>query len=340
MGLIDRLRRRYEASRLHQLRLLLQDSDAIRGNVKNFGYQLARDAVERRGEVDVSAEPQRRGLVSKPTTQADMESAWFAYWCSQVKAAPIYHRKLWEFAFALQVLHDQGLLREGARGIGFGCGEEPLASYFASKSMDVLVTDLDSTQVAGQGWTETGQHAGTLESAFFPDIVDRARFARHVTHRFVDMNAIPRFDAPFDFCWSICAMEHLGDIERGLRFVENSMSVLKPGGVAIHTTEFNFNGADRTVSEGPTVLYLRRHFEDLEKRLAAQGCRMLGPDFSVGTGPLDRFVDIPPYAFGEGGWFNMKTWTSREQAAHLKLLVFGYPSTCFGIVAVKDMPGR
>jgi hypothetical protein len=198
MGLIDRLRRRYEASRLHQLRLLLQDSDAIRGNVKNFGYQLARDAVERRGEVDVSAEPQRRGLVSKPTTQADMESAWFAYWCSQVKAAPIYHRKLWEFAFALQVLHDQGLLREGARGIGFGCGEEPLASYFASQSMDVLVTDLDSTQVAGQGWTETGQHAGTLESAFFPDIVDRARFARHVTHRFVDMNAIPRFDAPFD----------------------------------------------------------------------------------------------------------------------------------------------
>jgi len=44
------------------------------------------------------------------------------------------------------------------------------------------------------------------------------------------MNEIPRsFDNQYDYCWSVCAFEHLGSIQKGLDFVKNAMNVLKPG---------------------------------------------------------------------------------------------------------------
>jgi hypothetical protein len=108
--------------------------DPIRLNIKNFGYQLARDLAPRLASVDPAGEPRDHGLTGRPTTQADMESPWFAHWCRELRIAPIYHRKLWEYAFVLQILSERGRLRPGMRGLGFGCGEEPLASYLASST--------------------------------------------------------------------------------------------------------------------------------------------------------------------------------------------------------------
>ncbi len=310
------------------------DIHILRLNVKNFGYQLARELAPGLSLIDTSGEPAVRNLISKPTTQADVESTWFAHWCKELQAAPIYHRKLWEFAFALQTLFDAGLLRAGTRGIGFGCGEEPLASYFARQGMDVTVSDLDIDKVAGMGWIETGQHAKSIELAFHPHIVTRELFDRHVRHAFVDMNDIPRFREKFDFCWSICALEHLGSIEKGLTFIENSLDALKPGGLAIHTTEFNYLEGHGTVDNWPTVLFQRKHFEALRDRLARRGHTLLGPDFDVGSGPIDRFIDVPPYSIGQG-WLNKETWGSVNQGAHLKLSVGGYPCTCYGLLVRK-----
>ena len=197
-----------------------RDLGILRLNVKQYGYQLARQLEGKLQGVDCRAEPQEHHLISKATTQEDMESAWFAYWCKQLKIAPIYHRKIWEYAFVLQCLHDHGLLREDVTAMGFGCGEEPMASYFAARGLNVLVTDLHPVQVAGKGWAETQQHAKTREAAFRPDLVSPEVFDARVQHQFVDMNAIPQVPRPFDFCWSICAMEHLGSIEAGLSFVE------------------------------------------------------------------------------------------------------------------------
>ncbi len=306
----------------------------LRMNVKNFGYQMAREHAPGLARIDTAGEPKQRNLVSKPTTQADVESPWFVYWCGELHAAPIYHRKLWEFAFSLQSLFDAGMLREGARGIGFGCGEEPLASYFATKGMNVTVTDLAPEKVAGLGWAESSQHAKTIERAFHGHIVAREIFDRHVRHAFVDMNDIPAFEEKFDFCWSICALEHLGSIANGLAFIENSLRVLKPGGIAVHTTEFNCLADRHTIDRGPTVLFQRAHFEELARRLAASGHRLLGPDFDVGNGPIDRYIDMPPYFIDER-WLSQAAWGGDNQSAHLKLSIDGFPCTCFGIVVRK-----
>ncbi len=319
---------------INSLWLAIKDIEILRLNSKNFGYQIARDLQQGFQYVDISNQPQKYGLVSKATTQADVESSWFLYWCNQIKAAPIYHRKLWEFAFLLQILHEHNLLTKDISGIGFGCGQEPLASFFASKQMQVTVSDLSLEQVVGKGWAETGQHATAKDQAYYPDIVDKETFDRNVSHKYIDMNKIPEFSEKFDFCWSVCAMEHLGSIEKGLAFVENSLSTLRPGGIAIHTTEFNYLSEEKTIDNWPTVLFRKKDFLELSKRLDKSGHKLLDPDFNVGDRVLDKFIDVPPYAVGEG-WLSKDQWNDPKQSAHLKLAIDGFACTCFGIVVVK-----
>jgi SAM-dependent methyltransferase len=337
MPILHTLKEVFQALRgkpsLRDLYIAARDMDIVRVNVKQFGYQLARQLEGKLQGVDCSLEPRHHHLVSKPTTQADMESPWFAYWCKELKIAPIYHRKIWEYAFVLQCLHENGILVPGTSGIGFGCGDEPMASYFASRGMSALITDLSPDEAARHGWVETGQHATSREMAFRPDLVSREAFDERVRHQVVDMNAIPPFPAAYDFCWSICALEHLGSIQKGLEFVENALRVLKPGGIAVHTTEYNFLSETETRETGADVLFLRRHFEELARRLRAAGHDMLGPDFWVGDGLLDTFIDIPPYGQEKDSW--PVGHLQSKFPAHLKLSIAGYASTCFGIVIRK-----
>lgn len=320
---------------INQLWLRLRDLEAVQLNVKNMGYALGRALAPSLQKINTQGEPTVHHLVSKPTTQADIESPWFVHWCQELNVAPIYHRKLWEFAFALQALYEAGLLHEGSMGLGFGCGEEPLASYFASKKMRVTVTDLSPEQVAGMGWAETGQHTSAIDQAYYSDLVSREDFESYVKHMFIDMNDVPDLGPIYDFCWSICALEHLGSIDQGLTFIEESMKVLKPGGIAVHTTEFNYRNDGGTIDHWQTVLFQQKHFEKLCEALKKKGHTVLGPVFDVGDQVLDQFVDIPPFGYGMG-------WLNRELLAKgidnnptLKLSIDGFHSTCFGLIVKK-----
>jgi len=310
-----------------------KDIGIINWNIKNFGYLLARQLAEQR--------PVATGMLtdmplkSKATLQADVEAPWFAYWCSRLNIPVTYHRKIWEYCFLLQALHDGGMLGPGRRGIGFACGEEPIPSFLASQGVAVTATDLEPEKVAGLGWAETGQHSSTIEKLFYPDLVDRALFAENVRLQYVDMNAVPPTLENYDFCWSICSLEHLGSIEHGLKFIENSLQVLRPGGLAVHTTEFNIAGDGPTLDNWMTVLFQRKHFEEIAGRLRARGHWVAPLDFDVGDGPLDNFIDIPPYDWDRlSGHGQLRG--QRENPAHLKLAIDGFPCTCFGLIIRKS----
>ncbi|MTJ52334.1 class I SAM-dependent methyltransferase [Anabaena sp. UHCC 0253] len=320
---------------INELNLLLRDMKSIRLNIKNFGYQLARDLAESNLTIDENLNFQPIYLKSKPTTQADIESKWLKYWCQQLKINPIYHRKIWELCYVPQAICYQMGTSAKLTGIGFGCGQEPLPSLFASMGWEITVTDLHPDKVKGMGWMETGQHTNMLEQVFYPDIVNRERFDENISLKYVDMNDIPKnLHENYDFCWSICALEHLGSISKGLDFIENSLKVLKPGGIAVHTTEYNYTNEPETIDNWPTVIFQNHHFQEIAKRLRNQGYKVAELDFNVGNQPLDRFIDIPPYAIGEG-WLSKDTWNDVNQGAHLKLSVDGYPCTCFGLIITK-----
>jgi len=318
---------------INDLWAITKDIDFLKLNIKNMGYELARQMQSAMPKLEgVTARP--LGLSSRPSRQSDIESDWLPYWCAELKIPVTYHRKIWEFAFLLQSLFDADLLKQGGRALGFGCGEEPIASYLAARGLDVTVTDLDPERVAGLGWIETGQHTDSLEKVWYPDIVNRSTFDEKVSLRYVDMTDIPSDINGYDFCWSICALEHLGSIRKGLDFIKNSLSTVRVGGYSIHTTEYNFLSKDETIDNWPTVLFLRKHFELLAQELIALGHEVAPLDFNVGDGVLDKFVDIPPYAYGEGG-LDREIWSTVGQAAHLKLSVDGFACTCFGLVVRK-----
>jgi hypothetical protein len=175
-------------------------------------------------------------------------------------------------------------------------GREPLVSAFAARGVDVVATDLDPTAREAGGWVGTGQHAaGGLEALVHAGICDPEVFTAHVSSRVVDMRAIPADLRGFDFCWSACALEHLGSLEEGLRFIEGSLATLAPGGIAVHTTEFNLSSDEGTIESGPTVVFRERDLRALVTRLEGAGHQVAALDLAPGDGVLDHYLDVPPY---------------------------------------------
>ena len=72
---------------------LVKDIDFIKLNVKFFGYELARTLAAGAASARNARRQSFISLGWKPTTQADLESDWAAYWLKELKIAFIYHRK-------------------------------------------------------------------------------------------------------------------------------------------------------------------------------------------------------------------------------------------------------
>jgi SAM-dependent methyltransferase len=232
---------------------------------------------------------------SRLCTQAQLSEPWFAAWCKAMEEPPTAHRKTWEFAYVAEVLDALGLLGSGRRGLGFGVGREALVSLFASRGVEVVATDLAPTSREALGWTRSGQHAFGVDGLLRPNVCDPEAFRKLVTWRAVDMKSIPDDLKGFDFCWSVCSLEHLGSLRDGVEFIEQSLSSLAPGGVAVHTTEFNLSSDEDTIETGPVVVYREGDVRALKERLEAAGHQVAALDFSRGDGLLDKYVDVPPY---------------------------------------------
>jgi len=243
-----------------------------------------------------------------------------AAWDRTNTGAPVLtHRKIWEWVFIIEALHERGMLGHGRRGLGFGVGQDPLAALFASLGCRIVATDIGADR-AGAGWVESGQHAAGVDALNRDGICDPADFEERVTFRTVDMRAIPAdlLRGEFDFAWSACALEHLGSLAAGQEFLLRQMDCLRPRGVAVHTTEFNV-GSDRdTVGVGDTVLYRRRDVEYLAAALRSLG-HGIELDFDPGSTPADRHVDTPPW----GG-------------PHLKIQLERFVTTSLGIIVEKS----
>ncbi|WP_298820222.1 cyclopropane-fatty-acyl-phospholipid synthase family protein [uncultured Chloroflexus sp.] len=297
----------------------------VQWNIKVLGAELA-------SRYYINGEPDRQALLNDPfipncraTRFEDFLQSWFIDTCKMLKLAPRLHRKLWEEVYVVNVLKHKGKLIPGCRGIVFGVGRERLPSFFASMGVDILATDLDPNNDASQGWIATDQH-GSLDRLYFKEYLEEEQFRRHVSFQYADMNNIPpELEGQFDFCWSICAFEHLGSIENGLAFVRNTGRLLKKGGVSVHTTEFNYTRSEETIDNWATVLFRRKDFELLANQLKESGYEVPHLSFDVGSTPVDLFIDIPPYPQHKGDYYD-----ERMSSLHLKLLVDGFPATCYG----------
>ena len=235
-----------------------------------------------------------------------------------------YNRKVWEWAYILQAIQDAGLLGNGRTAVGFGVGTEPMPAVLAAHGVEVLATDQGWEM--GSEWATNNELMGKdLTGLSRPRIVADEELARLVHLREVDMNDVPADLGQFDIVWSSCVIEHLGSPQRGMDFVLESCRLLRPGGIAVHTTELELTPQPETQDYGHCAVYRIDDFEALARRLPEVGGAATF-NFAVSMDQFeDRWVSLVHTPHG----------TALPDGPHLKLALGDSVSTSFGILIRK-----
>lgn len=249
----------------------------------------------------------------------DLQADWYKRWCKELHEEPYFHRKQWEFVYVMQALWERGCIEKGKKGLVFAVGSEPGPSIFANYGCEILATDIFPEKGVAQGWTAADQLCFGIESLNKRGLCDEKTLREHVSYRPVDMNDIPDDLNGFDFNWSSCSFEHLGSIEKGISFLMNQLKTLKPGGWAVHTTEYNISSDDETIEIGDTVVFRKKDIDRVVSTLRNKGHYVEELDYSLGTEPEDFQVDFTPH----------------NQKIHLKLQLDKYVVTSIGLIIRK-----
>lgn len=249
-------------------------------------------AVKRGRPIVVSGEPS----FSRPDSQLVSASQFYEpemqKWYKYSSPHLTLDRKKWEYSYILHAIDTYIGLGEGVRGLGFGCGKEHLTSIMAGFGCSILATDYLPPSERIHGW-----EAQCIDDVFFPQFIAREDFEARVRFRDVDMNEIPEDFRDYAFLWSTGSLEHIGGHANGLAFIEKAMACLKPGGIAVHTTEFTITSPTVSLDRPDLSFYCRRDIEELAVRLINAG-HLIVLNFDRGTTVADNHVDIPPYHDG------------------------------------------
>ncbi len=249
----------------------------------------------------------------------DYKAAWYKRWCDELSEVPNFHRKQWEFVYVMQALWERGCIAENRKGLVFAVGTEPLPAMFAKYGCSILATDIFPEKGIEKGWNN-GQLCFGLESLNTRQICEEEKFKELVQYRAVDMKDIPADLMGFDFNWSSCSFEHLGTIDKGIAFLNEQLKTLKPGGWAVHTTEYNISSNDETQDDNDTVIYRQKDIEKIISTLRNDGHFVEEPDYSLGGLPEDFTVDTEPH----------------DQKIHIRLQVGKFVVTSIGLIIQKS----
>jgi hypothetical protein len=199
-------------------------------------------------------------------------------------------------------------------------GREPLPSLFASLGVQIVASDQSIEAAERAGWAKSNQHSHDISALNDAGITDHM-FSRLVSFMEVDMSDIPSsLDGEFDFCWSSCSLEHLGSLRHGFEFIENSLRILKPGGCAVHTTEFNLSSQPETIESKDLSIYRRSDIDEFLAKMMAQRFVVSPMDWTLGEGFAEKVVDLPPFGRGE---------------PHIRLKAGDYDTTSIALIIQK-----
>lgn len=165
--------------------------------------------------------PSLAAPVSQICTAAQLMEKPFLDGIALAGASRLEKRRLWEQVYLLQALRVYGLLQPGARGLGLGGEYGFLPAAMAAAGAAVVLVGRDAPP--------------ELDRLRRPDICDTATFDAGVTAVQADSAALPAELGGFDFAWSCGTASRLGDPTAGIRFIEDAIFCLHPGGVAVHT---------------------------------------------------------------------------------------------------------
>jgi SAM-dependent methyltransferase len=149
-----------------------------------------------------------------------------------------FHRKIWEFNQALYGLRTLRRLAPDSTALGIGCGHEELMYFLANRIRRVVATDLyEGSYLGGESDADVLEHPEKYAPFNYR--------AGHLEVRRMDGLSLDVPDASFDIVFCLSSIEHFGRTSDKLRALMEMFRVLKPGGVAVVTTELVLNRLGR-----------------------------------------------------------------------------------------------
>jgi hypothetical protein len=199
------------------------------------------------------------------------------------------HRSNWQQLYVVSVLATLGCIAKGRSAIGLGTTRQRIAALLASRGLEVMAM--------GRPGATAPEEARGGYHLFFPEVVRLADFELLVHFAEQDLKE-PDLDlgGPYDICWSCDVAQHMGHMDEVLGLVESSLNLLKPGGVAVHTLDFNIGSDTDTIEGNDLTVPRRRDIEVLVQRLVRAGHEVLPVNLHPGHDFADGVVDLRPYS--------------------------------------------
>ena len=243
---------------------------------------------------------------------------------NELKEPPRFHRKQWEFAMIFLALKKLGMLNENMTGLSLGGGNERVLYSIAQHVKKLIVTDLyDEDTTWDCAKTKNPDEYIKASKPF--DVDDSKIKALRMDMRYLDFE-----DNTFDFCYSSCAIEHIGDFEDFVRHLDEVYRVLKEDGVYVFTTEFKI-GSD-TIKDQNNFVFSSSYLSEIFKSIK------LTPDVDADVNLAHHEINTPFPSNIKNLCYNNETSFIEgmlESYPHVILLRGKYPFTSIQFVLRK-----
>lgn len=174
---------------------------------------------------------------------------------NELRESARLHRKQWEFAMIFLTLKKYGLLNENKIGLSLGGGNERVLYSIAKYVRKLIVTDLYEDNTSWDCARTNDPDEFIKFSKPFPVDDDKLQALR------MDMRNLDFEDNAFDFCYSSCAIEHIGEHNDFLQHFNEVNRVLKDGGIYVLTTELQFG--EQTIRDQNNFIFSKEHIAEL-----------------------------------------------------------------------------
>ena len=243
---------------------------------------------------------------------------------NELRETPRFHRKQWESAMIFLALKERRKLNSNAMGLSMGGGKELIAYALAPHTKQLVITDLYEMNTEWDCAKTDDPDSYIRRNKPFP--VDDAKLAAQR----MDMRDLRFADKTFDFCYSTCAIEHIGGTHDFLRHFNEVARVLKEDGVYVFTTEILF--VTTTIRDDHNYVF---SLEELRELLASSNLATEEPfdaRLSAHTANYPQPSTLKQLAHAGPDALVQKVL---QEGPHIQLLRGKHPFTCGIIVARK-----
>lgn len=240
-----------------------------------------------------------------------------------------FHRKQWEFATIFLTLQKYGLLNYQKVGLSLGGGNERVLYSIANHIKKLFVTDLydDKTSWDCARTDDPDEFIKTSK----PFSVDDTK----IQALRMDMRKLDFSDNAFDFCYSSCAIEHIGDKLDFLQHFNEVNRVLKAGGIYVLTTELQFG--EKTIPDQNNFIFTIDYISDLISNSDLDFVSDVNAELTENIINYPYPSNIKNLAFSGNDNLSEKII---EQFPHLILLRGNVPFTSVLLILRKGVPNK